>query len=86
MTRKELYQTIKENDLAVGIKTYYDKHYTNCSNVELEYFIGCMMKPDFESKLYKLRALILDFVGTLASTNRLSQVEVEEFFNGMKNI
>lgn len=45
MTRKELYDQIKSLHLQDEIKSVYKKHYTNCSNIELESILKSATKP-----------------------------------------
>ena len=45
MTRKELYDQIKSLHLQDEIKKVYKKHFTNCSNSELEAVLNSATQP-----------------------------------------
>lgn len=60
MTRKELYDQITSLQLQDEVKAYFGKHYTNCSNIQLETIVkeAIANMPDnacpIETRLMKL--------------------------------
>ena len=87
MTRKEIYDKIKELNLQSVVKTTYGVHYTNCSNEQLLNLINSTKKSKNVSKeakqveecsaLNKFKTL----VNILKERHLLLQSDVEKIMN-----
>ena len=77
MTRKELYDQITSLQLKDEVKARFGKHYTNCSNAQLESLITDVLNS-MPSKPCKVEDVLFKLIAVLEKKRILLKSEVKE--------